>query len=111
MTRRSRKVHIEALETHALPLEPGQSKPVMAERWRGTLYMMDGITVDTIKYWDKDGGADSLNHVATADDLAILISEDPKPEPPPKPKPAAIAEQRPKPKDPAEPESKQKAVA
>ena len=49
MTRRSRKVHIEELEMHDLPLEPGQSTPKRAERWRGTLYMMDGKTVDTIK--------------------------------------------------------------
>jgi hypothetical protein len=112
MTRRSRQVHIEALETHALPLEPGQSEPVMAERWRGTLYMMDGIRPDTIKYWDKDGGADSLNHVATPDDLAILISEDPKPEPPkPAPKPAAIAQPEPKPEPKPEPQAATPAVA
>jgi hypothetical protein len=77
MTRRSRKVHIEELEEHDLPLEPGQTKPVKAQRWRGTLYMMDGVTKDTIKWWSPDGGADSLNGVATPDDLAILISEDP----------------------------------
>ena len=91
MTRRSRKVHIRKLVMHDLPLEPGQSVPVKAERWEGDLYMMNGTTIDTIKYWDKDGGADSLNHVATADDLTTLITEDPKPEPEHKPVPQVAA--------------------
>ncbi len=97
MTRRSRLVRIEELELVNLPLEPGQVTPAKAERWRGTLFMMDGKTIDTIKYWEPSGALASMNGVSTPDDLAILISEDPKPEPAPKPV-AEIAAPKPEPK-------------
>jgi len=76
-TRRSRLVRIEKLVLHDLPLEPGQVRPLQEELWQGTLFMMDGKTVDTIKYWQNDGALASMNGVATPDDLAILVREEP----------------------------------
>lgn len=79
MTRRSRVVQIKRLVEHAKPLEPGQTKPVMVEVWEGELYRMDGISVDTLKYWDKSGACESMNGVASELDLVTVILLDPVP--------------------------------
>lgn len=80
MTRRSRVVQIKRLVEHAKPLEPGQTKPVMVEVWEGELYRMDGISVDTLKYWDKSGACESMNGVASELDIVTVISVDPVPD-------------------------------
>lgn len=80
MTRRSRVVQIKRLVEHAKPLEPGQTKPVMVEVWEGELYRMDGISVDTLKYWDKSGACESMNGVASELDIVTVISVDPLPD-------------------------------
>lgn len=95
MTRRSRMVRIEKTVLHDRPLEPGQTTPIKDTLWQGTLFMMDGRTVDTIKYWEPSGALASMNGVATPDDLVTLVSEDPQPAPPPKPA-AQIEQSEPK---------------
>lgn len=90
MTRRSRVVQIKRLVEHAKPLEPGQIKPVMVEVWEGELYRMDGISVDTLKYWDKSGACESMNGVASELDIVTVISVDPVPDSPAQPFPVEL---------------------
>lgn len=103
-TRRNRIVYLDEIVDHAQPLEPGQGTPLIKKVWKGRLMMMDGTTVDTIKYWHMDGSAESMNGVSSDLDLYLKIGPDepepavptlhvaipaPKPEPKPEPKKTA----------------------
>ena len=76
-TRRNRIVRIEKLVLQDLPLESGQTVPKKKEVYQATLMKLDGITPETLIYYEKSGALVARQGVSTDMDLAQLVKEDP----------------------------------